>query len=94
MNKFKETKMLGFSVPFFLIMVVVFIAISMTGSMLGSFVGGAGVRADSRYADRMDRRPDSCLERLAGRGDALSQYRYKRIGNVSCNPSGERGYSE
>ncbi len=77
MNKFKETKMLGFSVPFFLIMVVVFIA-----------------RADSRYADRMDRRPDSCLERLAGRGDALSQYRYKRIGNVSCNPSGERGYSE
>ena len=81
MNKFKETKMLGFSVPFFLIMVVVFIA-------------GAGVRADSRYADRMDRRPDSCLERLAGRGDALSQYRYKRIGNVSCNPSGERGYSE
>ena len=42
MNKFKETKMLGFSVPFFLIMVVVFIAISMTGSMLGSFVGALG----------------------------------------------------
>ena len=67
MNKFKETKMLGFSVPFFLIMVVVFIAISMTGSMLGSFVGALGF--------------------------ALI-YRYKRIGNVSCNPSGEHGYSE
>ena len=70
MNKFKETKMLGFSVPFFLIMVVVFIAISMTGSMLGSFVGALGFAL------------------------ILSQYRYKRIGNVSCNPSGEHGYSE
>lgn len=42
MSKFKETKMLGFSMPFFLIMVVVFMAIALTGSTMASFVGALG----------------------------------------------------
>ena len=42
MSKLKETKMLGFSMPFFLIMVVVFMAIALTGSTMASFVGALG----------------------------------------------------
>ena len=42
MSKFKETKTLGFSMPFFLIMVVVFMAIALTGSTMASFVGALG----------------------------------------------------
>ncbi len=42
MSKIKETKMLGFSMPFFLIMVVVFMAIALTGSTMASFVGALG----------------------------------------------------
>lgn len=41
-SKMKEIKLLGFSMPFYLIMVIVFVVISMTGSMMSSFVGALG----------------------------------------------------
>ena len=82
MSKFKETKMLGFSMPFFLIMVVVFMAIALTGSTMASFVGALGFCLIVGTLIGWGRRPYPHLEGLAGRRHAAGQHRHQRAGDV------------